>query len=309
VPVRSPAFHHEALVYDGTAGMVEATAAFLAEGLAAGEPALVAVSLPKIDLLRARLGPIGGLVEFVDMAGIGRNPARIIPVWRAFVERHAGGGRALRGVGEPVWPGRTPDELHECRNHESLLNLAFADGPAWRLLCPYDAATLDEATLDEARRTHPFVTTDGRTERCTTDHGAELEAPLGERPSGAVTIHFGPDDLDDLRATVVAAAVAAGLEADRASDLVLAVTEAATNSILHGRGGGTLRAWRQPGAIVCEVSDRGHLHDPLLGRREPAPDQTSGRGLWLINQLCDLTQLRGSPTGTVLRLHMRTPAA
>jgi len=34
-------------------------------------------------------------------------------------------------------------------------------------------------------------------------------------------------------------------------------------------------------------------------------ERESGRGLWIVNQLCDLFQLRSSPAGTVARLHMR----
>jgi hypothetical protein len=29
-----------------------------------------------------------------------------------------------------------------------------------------------------------------------------------------------------------------------------------------------------------------------------------GRGLWIVNHLCDLVQLRSSPAGNVVRLHM-----
>jgi prepilin-type processing-associated H-X9-DG protein len=36
----------------------------------------------------------------------------------------------LRGAGEPIWPERRPAELVECQRHESLLNVAFADGPS-----------------------------------------------------------------------------------------------------------------------------------------------------------------------------------
>ena len=31
----------------------------------------------------------------------------------------------------------------------------------------------------------------------------------------------------------------------------------------------------------------------------------TGRGLWLANQLCNLVQIRSSPEGTTVRLHMR----
>lgn len=56
--------------------------------------------------------------------------------------------------------------------------------------------------------------------------------------------------------------------------------------------------------VVCDVSDRGWIRQPLAGRARPSVDLESGRGLWMVNQLCDLVQLRSSPAGTVVRLHM-----
>lgn len=70
-------------------------------------------------------------------------------------------GRGFRGLGEPVWPGRTSEELVECGRHEALLNVAFASGPPWRLACPYDVTTLGPTTLDEARRDHQALTEGG----------------------------------------------------------------------------------------------------------------------------------------------------
>jgi len=67
-----------------------------------------------------------------------RNPARIIPAWRRFLDRQGGDRRSVRGIGEPIWSGREEQELTECQRHESLLNVAFDHGQAWRLLCPYD---------------------------------------------------------------------------------------------------------------------------------------------------------------------------
>jgi hypothetical protein len=43
-------------------------------------------------------------VKFVDMAKLGRNPARIIPAWQKFVDQHSGYGRPVRGIGEPFGP-------------------------------------------------------------------------------------------------------------------------------------------------------------------------------------------------------------
>ena len=44
--------------------------------------------------------------------------------------------------------------------------------------------------------------------------------------------------------------------------------------------------------------------DPLVGRSLPPADEIGGRGLWLVNQLCDLVQMRWDAGGTVVRVHM-----
>ena len=97
----------------------------------------------------------------------------------------------------------------------------------------------------------------------------------------------------------------AGLEADRATDLVIAVSEVAANTLRHTTAGGTLHLWRTAGELVCQVQDSGFIADPLAGRRVPGYDLPGGKGLWLVNQVCDLVELRTSPAGTSIRLHMR----
>jgi anti-sigma regulatory factor (Ser/Thr protein kinase) len=87
-------------------------------------------------------------------------------------------------------------------------------------------------------------------------------------------------------------------------DLILAVNEAVTNAFVHGGNEGELRIWRDDREPVCEIIDNGTFHEPLAGRRRPEPDWPSGRGVWLMNQLCDLVELRPADTGTVVRLHV-----
>ena len=106
-----------------------------------------------------------------------------------------------------------------------------------------------------------------------------------------------------LRRLVARHALDAGLTSARTSDLVLAVTEVAGNSLKHGGGEGVLRIWQDPLTLFCEVRDRGYIRQPLVDREKPLLD-TSGRGLWLVNQLCDLVQVRTNESGTVVRLHM-----
>jgi hypothetical protein len=41
-----------------------------------------------------------------------------------------------------------------------------------------------------------------------------------------------------------------------------------------------------------------------VGRRRPTSRQLHGRGLWLVQQLCDLVQVRTEPGGTVVRVQV-----
>ena len=140
------------------------------------------------------------------------------------------------------------------------------------------------------------------------DRLADPAEPLPEPPASALELAFEAGPLQALRWLVARAAEDAGLDETRAADLVLAVHELATNTLRHGGGRGQLRIWREPEALICEVSDAGRLDQPLAGRERPLAAQPGGRGLWLVNQLCDLAQIRCFPTGSVVRVQMRTSA-
>ena len=300
-------FCHEALLYGDADEFVRGTAPFIRKGVEAGESILVAVSKAKIGMLREELGSDAADVRFADMEQLGINPARIIPVWHDFVDERR--GAPVRGIGEPIWAERSPAELVECQRHESLLNLAFADRDNFELLCPYDTSALEDAVLEEAHRSHPLIVHDGAQHpsadyRSLDDVAAPFDVPLPAAPAGAERRAFHLDNLSELRAFVGARGRAVGLAASRVEDLVVAVSEVASNSIRYGGGHGTLLAWRADGALVCEVRDSGALRDPLAGRVLPEEGDRGGWGLWLANHLCELVQVRTFPTGTVVRLRM-----
>ena len=300
------AFRHEAFLYAGTQAVLWGTVPFIRAGLDAGEPVLVVVGAEKIRSLREALGPVADHVAFADMARVGRNPARIIPAWRDFLAEH-GGRRPARGIGEPVYAERTPDELLECQRHEALLNVAFAGGTPWRLMCPYDSSSLSPEVLRLARHSHRFVG-DGQANEESPEYQGDhwpgsgddrLPEPAGHPPE----LRFGPGPLEPLR-RFVAGHAGGLLAAPDLSDLLLAISEAVSNSLIHGGGAGRLRLWTTDASVVCEVRDQGWIREPLVGRARPVPDRENGRGVWMVNQLCDLVQLRSSPAGTVVRMHM-----
>ena len=302
-------FRHEAFLYSGNEHFLAGTTAFVRNGLDAGEAVLVGVAGPRASLLRRALGPDGGRVEFLDMEHAGRNPARIIPAWQDWIDRNASTARGLRGVGEPIWPGRTPSEIAECRLHEELLNTAFDGGPAWWLLCPYDAVALPRLVIDGVYASHPSVINhDTRVRSAGYQHAGASPAmsaePL-EEPCGPVwELGFDLASLRELRDHVATFAepVVGGRGADNA---VLVVSELAANSIKYGGGAGVLRLWRDIASLVCEVRDSGVITDPLAGRRRPSGGLGGKAGLWIVNQVCDLLQIRSAPgRGTVVRARL-----
>lgn len=310
--VREPhpsGFRHEALLWDGLEQYLAATVRFVHDGVAAGQPVLVAVHAERWAPLAEALGDDVRRVDHVDLARLGHNPARVMAVWRRFADE--AGDAPCRGLGEAVWPGQDPARRAEGYVHEATLNVAIAAGtPLW-LLCPYDVGGLEEAALVEARRAHHCLATpDGACERSPdyagADHATTLAAQGLPRPGlvdGTVAEfrRYRKGDLARIRRFVLDRARAAGLTEDRADDLCLAVNELAANSIDHGGGDGMLRMWREPDRLVVEVSDAGTISDPLAGRVDPTVDQARGRGLWMAHQLADLLQIRRTERGTVLR--------
>jgi anti-sigma regulatory factor (Ser/Thr protein kinase) len=298
--------------YVGEAGFVDSTLPFVQDGLAAGEPVLVVTSAPKVQHLRSVLGDDGHRVEFAHMSEVGHNPANIIPAWRDFVDRFE--GRTVRGLGEPIFAERTGAELVECLHHEALLNLAFNDCPGFSLLCPIDVSSVQADSVGQAMRRHPWV---GAHEApmsfgCAENREYEsasilatLDDPLPEPSAPLEEFGFDLSILGAVRSEVGRIALGRGLGSSRCFDLTTAVNEAMSNSVTHGGGGGKLRIWDEPDRLLCEVSDNGRITDPLVGRRRPSRLGTGQRGVWMMNRLCDLVQVRSGPNGAVVRLHSK----
>lgn len=143
---------------------------------------------------------------------------------------------------------------------------------------PYDAGSLPTAVIDEARRNHPTVVEDGAAV-ASADYVPDaiaraFDAPLAPPEGIPVEMRFsGEGELHALQAVVWAQASQRGVASERISDLVLAVDETVTNSILYGGGGGVLPAWSQDGEMIFEVGDQGLIDQPLVGRLTPDPNE------------------------------------
>lgn len=305
-------FVHEALLYRDAADYLAGTLPFISDAVDAAEPVLVAVPPDNLALLRdalgTTLGAAAGGVTFMDMAEVGRNPGRILPrVLHAFMDERR--GVRVRVVGEPVFVGRSDAEYRACVQHEAMVNVAFAGRHA-RILCPYDARRLPATALADAASTHPLVRRDGDREYSPAYADpdrvvAAFNVPLVDGQAAEELITFDAARLGEVRRAVVRRASAAGLAGERVTDLQLAVNEVATNAVVHTPGPGTLRIWREPRELVCEIRDRGRLADSLAGRAPVDAYDGSGRGLLIVHELCDLVEIHTADAGTTIRLHMR----
>jgi anti-sigma regulatory factor (Ser/Thr protein kinase) len=304
-----PRFDHPALLYRDAAEYLAGTTAFVRSALDADQPVLVAVPGVNLRVLRDALSDAGDRIAYADMAEAGRNPGRIIPgILLKFADDHP--GRRVSVVGEPVWPGRTPLEYPACAAHEALINVALADRDA-EILCTYDAVRLDPGAVADARRTHPEVIDDGcrsvsRHYRDPLRSAADFSVPLPEPPAGAASMRYDTGaDLSGVR-DFVGWHAGAVLPAARVCELVLAAHELVANTVRHTDGGGRITVWAERGLLACQVDDGGHITDPLLGRMPPSLWHPSGRGLLLVNQICDLVRIHSVPGGTSIRIQMST---
>lgn len=141
--------------------------------------------------------------------------------------------------------------------------------------------------------------------------GHSAPASPGERAEVLLDQAIDANSLYQLRASVAAHAVQAGLPQRRADDLVIAAHELAANVVRHGSGHGRLRLWRQGQTLHCQVTDHGfQQHADGNGRDgQQFPDPASalprwrvspGHGLWLVRQLADQTSLHPGPSGSAV---------
>jgi anti-sigma regulatory factor (Ser/Thr protein kinase) len=136
---------------------------------------------------------------------------------------------------------------------------------------------------------------------------------------------FGAASLSGLRAAVLESASAAGLDSDRAIDVMIAMHELAANVVRHGAGRGRLLMEVIPQALRCEVSDVGTgspvsqlapaaAGDAQGGRAPGTAGVASwpvehGHGLWLVRRTADQVQVTTGPHGSVVYAIFTLPPA
>lgn len=305
-------FEHWACVYDHDQQFLDTAVPFLAAGLAAGEPVLAVTSRANLELIGAALQERAGDVDYAESAFFGRRPPQRVAAFYRYWARHAGdGGRntRVRILAEPVWAGRSAREVAAWTRMESALNVALAPASI-SMICPYDTRTLDPGIVADALRTHParIAGSDLSPSAEFTDPAQFVRScdtgPLAQPPADAAEFGF-DGSLRGLRQFIAGRADAYGVAGDRAEMLILAVSEVGAYLKNQGPGTAAVRAWEQPGAVVCDFRQPGtSIGDPFLGLRPASLEPGAGDGLWLANQICDWMEIRSGAEGCAIQLQV-----
>ena len=311
-PERNGDFFHQALIYEGPEGFLEAAEPFVREGIEEGEPILVRVRADNAEKLRESLGADSDMADIDSADGFYETPTRTRHKLLDWATANVDHGERARVLGEPPWPLDFEAGVREWERQEAVINVVFQGVPL-TFACAYDAGSLPEGIVGSAEATHPLIMRPAKRDRSPAYSRPEFfcEQLNAQTPvrSGAPTVQmpFDVDNLDAVRTLVSDEGAAAGLGGERLMDHTLAVDEVATNAILHGASPARLKLWRMPAEVVWEVSDTGPgIRDPLAGQIAPDPAALRGRGLWMARMICDALEFRTDTDGTVV-LHFALP--
>ncbi len=283
-------YFHETALYDSDSSFVDIVAPFVHDGIAAGEPTVVACGDRNTRLLREAVDC--SAVVFMPGADQYARPAPTIKSYRHMFRQYTDAGVGqIRVVGDVPHPGLGTDWT-AWMHYEAAVNVAYDDFPIWGL-CPYDRRTAPAEVLDDVCCAHPFIaTSDGRHQP--NDHYEAPHAFLGRRPDplpelGEPVWSLTMPSPGEARRAV--AGIAASLDATALEHLRLVTSELVTNAVEHGRAPTELTLWVGDSSVTVAVHDSGTgPTDPLAGWLEPDRLKSGGRGLWIVNQVA--TDLR-----------------
>ncbi|NUR70356.1 MAG: sensor histidine kinase [Hamadaea sp.] len=308
-------YFHEAAVYRSDREFLDIAVPFLRDGVAAGEPTLVALGGPHADLVRRATA--GDREISYLTSDLYARPAAAIAEYRRILTRLAEqGAQQVRILGELASSafGATWDWW---ARYESAINHAYAEFPLWSI-CAYGTPATPPAVLADVRRTHPRTAgpngehTSNDTYLDPATYLAEPRVVTADPLLRRTPVWTLVDPTPAAVRSAVRSVVPHGLTwaGAKLGGFMVAVSEGVTNAIRHGRGPVRVRLWISSHRLVLTVTDQGAgPEDPYAGLL-PLPDaDPGGLGLWLSHQLCDHVAMDRDATGYTLRLTAGDPDA
>ncbi|WIM99644.1 MEDS domain-containing protein [Actinoplanes oblitus] len=317
-PQGGETFPHSALLPGTDEELVSTLTAELRRSGDTYDEVLLVVSDRTRDLLSDAVHDLTGVLRRAGRAGFYQRLGFAYERFRQYLAEQASRGRRVYVIAEPDLRERPGDEPPPGRvraylAYESVCNDTYAPyGSA--VTCVWDSRQHSAGVLDGVRATHRYLLTPQGRHRSPdfqpaddylSDHGrAALHAvPAAVDHEQTLTEFTG---LRELRAALSGWAVRHGFAADPADDLVVAVTEVATNGLRHAATPVRVRAWHHGRTLITQCDDNAGQPVPVTaGYHRPGGNRAvpGGRGLWLARQLADAVLLDTVPGRTSVRLH------
>lgn len=297
---------HEAGFYGSDAEFRSLITPFAEAGLVAGEPLIFGYDERKNKLLSTWL-PTSARVTFISGESLYATPARAIATFRRlFARQVAEGASRIRVAGDVPHEGNG-GRFHGWDRYEAAVNTVWNDYPV-QSLCLYDANTVSPRVRDVVERTHPSLLTSAGERLASAryeDPFVPLEAVTDELEYAAPLLTRA--DIPPSEARILIESVSKPrLDGDTVHDLVLAVSEAVSNALVHGRPPIGFRVWADHEQVIVHVHDSGHGPRTHLPGLMPVSSETgAGLGLWLIHQLALDIDLIKTSEGFTVRLRAR----
>jgi len=293
---------HHGLLHPPSVSVADMVTPLIAERLAGHERVLAALPAAIAGQLHHRLPTTVGL-HTTDVGELYHHPGRVLGHYLGWIADTSLDGAAT------IIAAAQLDTNHRHRTAlwmhvDALITQALADCDL-TLICVYPH---DPVTAAAIRHAHPSLLNGTATpnpdhfpaDQFIAHYPLPPPSDLGEPDDIHIFDH--PDQLTELRQRIGDHAARAGLRSSRGEDLVLAVSEVASNAVEHGVPPAAVCLWITSTAVICQVSDNGQFTQPLAGLLPPPTSQNRGRGLWMAHQLCD--ELYRWPHPTTLRLHI-----
>ncbi len=311
-------FVHTALIIDSDDTVRSALIPVVRDALDRQLPVFMVVSDHIERVVRAELGTLGDALEWGEPSAFYPRMGFAYEGFRRYLAAQHAAGRRVHVIAEPnvtndTGPASPVDRVSAYLAYEAMCNEAYAPYGC-PVTCLWDSRRHPGLIIDGVRRVHGHeLTAAGLTPnggyRTPQEYLAGItDIPLPSPPA-QVDLHLRLVDADGLRpmrTALGAWAQRCGFAQTATADIILAVTEVATNGLVHGAPPVQIRAWRQNGTLIVQADDsRGRELSPLVGYRRPSSTTAEGgRGMWLARQLADTVTVHTLPGRTTsVRLH------
>ena len=271
-------FEHVAIVHDGPDELAELLAPSVTEAIANDEAVLVCLDATSTARLRSALGDADGLTFLPAATRYSRPGAAMHALQTFLADALSDGVRAAWSIGTIPFDGTELDRRWV--RYEQAVDEVLGHLPL-RAVCTYDVNSVPATMIGTAHHCHHAVRGNGHTPSAGIDHHVARQVTSSP-------------DLEIEVATTramrrqISDALSDALGSTRLDDVLLAATELATNSLLHGAPPVTVRLWNVGDGVLIDVVDHGGaIADPLADLRPLNGGSHGGYGLWLVGELAD----------------------